>query len=490
MRAGRMGLAILVAWICAANCSSHPSTPSATAPQAPLLSGWANERMGLPVDPLIRIGALSNGFRYYVEPNDGPHGAVSLRLVIEAGAMHDPDGQEGLTHLLAHVVADNAPEASSLKVHPRPADSVFASIFALDLDRGTPASVEEAIAELSALASRPLPLGGFDTAIRTIADETNTADALKTFAPLATSLRDEVMGDHPARRPTVSDAGRLASLPPTALRAFHSAHYRPERAMLVVVGSVDPETTARAIEAKFTAWRGTGEIGHDPTPLAALPPGPDVVIKPNEDRSGVSLLLLNTLPYRDAYRDTNSYREAFVDMVALSAACQRTCPVLGSEAAKQPSTEHVFGPIPNNVPKIRLVVSMSASASEEDAPEMVARMIAIWKQASAGVTEEELQAAIKNVVQQAENKAGSRRLFIRTESHASALALSLPGKPLVISAVQELALTKSMSSTLTLAEVNASLKRRLGVKPRLVATGKITSASALTQAMTEAWESE
>ena len=52
------------------------------------------------VDPLITIGTLPNGLRYYVRPNATPRGRAELRLVVKTGSVLEDDDQRGLAHFV------------------------------------------------------------------------------------------------------------------------------------------------------------------------------------------------------------------------------------------------------------------------------------------------------------------------------------------------------------------------------------------------------
>src|SRR5439155_14456434 len=57
----------------------------------------------VPVDPLITVGTLSNGLRYYVRANGQPQARAELRLVINAGSVLEDDDQRGLAHFVEHM---------------------------------------------------------------------------------------------------------------------------------------------------------------------------------------------------------------------------------------------------------------------------------------------------------------------------------------------------------------------------------------------------
>ncbi len=58
----------------------------------------------LPVDSDVLIGELENGLTYYLRSNDSPGEAVVMHLVVNAGAVLDPDGEEGTAHFLEHML--------------------------------------------------------------------------------------------------------------------------------------------------------------------------------------------------------------------------------------------------------------------------------------------------------------------------------------------------------------------------------------------------
>ena len=54
----------------------------------------------VPVDPLITVGRLPNGLRYYIRENRQPQARAELRLVVNAGSVLEDDDQRGLAHFV------------------------------------------------------------------------------------------------------------------------------------------------------------------------------------------------------------------------------------------------------------------------------------------------------------------------------------------------------------------------------------------------------
>jgi zinc protease len=57
----------------------------------------------VPVDPLITVGTLPNGLRYYIRANRQPQSRAELRLVVNAGSVLEDEDQRGLAHFVEHM---------------------------------------------------------------------------------------------------------------------------------------------------------------------------------------------------------------------------------------------------------------------------------------------------------------------------------------------------------------------------------------------------
>ncbi len=55
-------------------------------------------------DPDALMGTLDNGLRYYLRSNGTPAESLEMRLVVDAGALVDPPGFEGVAHFVEHML--------------------------------------------------------------------------------------------------------------------------------------------------------------------------------------------------------------------------------------------------------------------------------------------------------------------------------------------------------------------------------------------------
>ena len=65
---------------------------------------WLYRGSDIARDPAWRFGTLPNGLRYAVRRNALPAGQVSIRIRIDAGSLHEEDGERGWAHFVEHML--------------------------------------------------------------------------------------------------------------------------------------------------------------------------------------------------------------------------------------------------------------------------------------------------------------------------------------------------------------------------------------------------
>ena len=66
----------------------------------------------VPLDPAVVTGRLPNGVTYLLRRNAQPRARISLRLTVKAGSTNEADDQQGLAHLVEHLLFMVRAEAS------------------------------------------------------------------------------------------------------------------------------------------------------------------------------------------------------------------------------------------------------------------------------------------------------------------------------------------------------------------------------------------
>ncbi len=215
------------------------------------------------LDPrTIQSATLHNGLRLVVcEEVDAS--VVSVEVIVRAGAAHEPPGQEGIAHLLEHVLW-----ASGGTDDPRRRIEAIGGV----VNGGTLRDYTRFYATV--------PAGHLHLAVGALADlvlgdSSDGAAILRESAVIqqeSLGRRDqlrailnqlafeEVYGsDHPYRHSIDGSAQALATVGPTKLSLFQQTWYVPNNTAVVVVGDVDFDEVHAAVE---------GEFGHlVPSPL-------------------------------------------------------------------------------------------------------------------------------------------------------------------------------------------------------------------------------
>jgi len=97
----RVRLVVLVTTIVAA--LGFASAQQVAPPAIPPAVRAATLEQQVPVDPLITVGTLPNGLRYYVRENRQPGARAELRLAVKAGSVLEDEDQRGMAHFVEHM---------------------------------------------------------------------------------------------------------------------------------------------------------------------------------------------------------------------------------------------------------------------------------------------------------------------------------------------------------------------------------------------------
>ena len=82
-------------------------------------------------------------------------------------------------------------------------------------------------------------------------------------------FNEMIFGDHPYGLPTSGYIETIQELSRDDVAAFHQDYYRPNQAIIVVSGDVEPEAVVALLESHFGSWRTGAE---PPPPADTIPP--------------------------------------------------------------------------------------------------------------------------------------------------------------------------------------------------------------------------
>lgn len=219
----------------------------------------------LPVDEDVLIGELANGLTYYVRSNDSPGDSIMMHLVVNAGAVLDPDGAEGAAHFLEHMMfngterftknellevlrdfgADFGPD---LNAYTSPDETVYILDFKLD----RPGAIDLGFTVLSQWASGATLLPADVDAERGIVlDEYRLRD--ETASGRISNFLDAIYYSGTVYEGMLIGGSEESNLSMSAedLRDFYDTWYRPDNMAVVVVGDRPVSEMESLVERHF-----------------------------------------------------------------------------------------------------------------------------------------------------------------------------------------------------------------------------------------------
>lgn len=249
--ARRVRAAALVPAVLALLAALPPAAPAAPAPGAPSFRLPATTRT-----------VLKNGLTVIVLPTQRLP-LVDFRMVVRAGSVADPAGKEGLAGLTAGLLTQGAGKRTAQEI-AEAIDFVGGSL------RAT-ASAEQVVVTCEVLEkdfATGLELFRDVIVSPTFAGEEFARKKEEALGALAASrddpaavadraVRPFLMGDNPLGHPSDGWEASVQTIAREDVAAFHADRVTPDRAILAVVGDVDPKRTIKAIEDAFGDWKAS-----------------------------------------------------------------------------------------------------------------------------------------------------------------------------------------------------------------------------------------
>jgi len=329
-------------------------TPVAEQRAAGGVAGWNIPSDSLQADPDVVFGTLPNGMRYALQRYDTPKGDIAVRFSIKAGSKDELDAQRGAAHFVEHMAfngSKNIPEGQLLPKLQRlglsfgadtnATTSLDFTTYKLDLPNSHPEVVDAALLMMREIADRlTIAPAAVDRERGILLSEASVRND-PNRRRIANVLDAQLPGNRLAGSVT-ADPAKIRQISPNDLRAFYSAHYRPERATLVVVGNIDPTELQRKITATFADWKPTGPAGTDYRgPVAE--PGKPVIGSFSDPAIPEIIMFEKTMPYKPRVNSVAEARQKMLEAIAGQAIANRFQPlalkpdsvVLGAQALSQ-----------------------------------------------------------------------------------------------------------------------------------------------------------
>ncbi len=302
----------------AQSAARKPARPVTTATKsAPV---WPHDVSDIKPDSAVKYGVLANGMRYALMKNATPRGQISIRLRFSAGSLDESDKQLGLAHFIEHMAFNG-----SENVKP---DEFVQKLQTFGLSFGADTNASTGFDETSYRLD--LPRNDADIVDYAMLLMRETASRI-SFSPeeiekeRGVVLSEERLRDGPGLRTAKAQIGLILKgqravdrfpigtpeILKTAPRAefldLYQRNYRPDRAILVVTGDMDPVAMEAMIKQRFGDWKGVG-------PAAARPDLGTVDTTPfiaafHQEAQGQNAISINVVKPYVMERDTLAQRE-------------------------------------------------------------------------------------------------------------------------------------------------------------------------------------
>ena len=208
--------------------------------------------------PRAELRHLENGLTVVLVPSRRAP-VVAHALAYGAGARDEAIGHGGTAHFLEHMMFKGsarfgAGEIDRLTQNLGGSNNAFTNhdltlyYFSFAADRWTLALD----VELDRMQSVLLDRDELDSERRVILEEISMYES-EPWDALDHAVSRELFPDHPYGRSVLGTREELAQIDREVLGAFHERLYRPENAVLSIVGDFDPERAMGEIEARFGA---------------------------------------------------------------------------------------------------------------------------------------------------------------------------------------------------------------------------------------------
>ena len=244
---------------------------------------FPQEGSDLHADPRARFGTLPNGLRYVLLANHEPKQRASLRLLVEAGAVHEKDDQQGLAHFLEHLAFKGSihyPPGTLIKYFQRMgmnfggdtnASTWFTrTLYLLELPDTKAATLAEGFKVLGDYAGGLLlKAEEIDRERGVILSEKRTRDSVGYRTSLATQ-NFLLAGTLFARRDVIGPTEVLQQAGRERFADFYDTWYRPELMTVAIVGDLDAVAVEQQLLAAFSPMQARAPARAQPN-LGEIP---------------------------------------------------------------------------------------------------------------------------------------------------------------------------------------------------------------------------
>jgi zinc protease len=440
-------------------------------------------------DPALVHGSLPNGFQYVLMKNTTPKDRVSIHLNIFAGSVHETDEERGVAHFLEHMLFNGTEHfppgelvtyfqsiGMDFGADANASTSFFHTVYDMDLPKGDPAHLEDALLVIQDYAKGALLLEKEINRERgIILAEKQERDSV-SYRSFKESFAFELPGSILPRRLPIGVESVIETADRKRLKAFYDRWYRPDNMVLVMVGDMDVETAEQLIHKRFQSLhpRAVDNI-FEPVDVQWPPHDGKKSFYLYEPEAGNTQITIERIEYTDFVVETEDrLKQEVTRQLADTILQNRLSNMIRQQTVDFSSASAYFGTFLQHLS----MAAVTADCNPEDWAACLGQLEKILRQAlESGFTQKELERAKSDFISQL--NAGVRQADTRkTPQLARSILRSIQDRTLFLSPRQKKELLTPHIDNLSLGQVNKAFQSAWKPDHRLVlVTGNAQIAS-------------
>jgi len=202
---------------------------------------------------------LPNGLQFiWLEDHTSPTAAIQVWYRV--GSKDDPAGRSGFAHLFEHMMFKSTKRMPSETLDRLTEDvggenNAYTANDVTVYHETVPSNHLQRLlwAEAERLAALTVDVRNFTLEREVVKEEYRQRVLAEPYGEFYEVIEKRSFAEHPYKRPTIGNIAELEAASLEDVRAFHSTFYRPDNAVLVVVGDFDPAQLGKWVDEYFGA---------------------------------------------------------------------------------------------------------------------------------------------------------------------------------------------------------------------------------------------
>ncbi len=451
----------------------------AGAQQPPATINLQNAPLGqtIPVDPLITVGSLPNGLRYYVRENKLPQARAELRLVVKAGSVLEDEDQRGLAHFVEHMAFNGTLHFPKQEIsnfmqslgmrfgaHVNAHTSFDETVYELQIPTSSPAVIDRSLTILEDFAHAV----SFDP-VEIDKERGVILEEWRLGLGASERIQDAqfpilLKGSRYAERLPIGKPDIIRNVNHDRLKQFYTDWYRPDLMAVIAVGDFDKSAIEAQIKTRFASI--PPGASPKPRPDYAVPEQPGTVysVITDPELTQTSVSVFTKMPARDQ-STVGSYRQQMAERLFSGMLSARL-----DELTQQPNAPFLAAQTGRGIfVRTEEVTSLNALVAPGGVERGLAALFTeIDRVARFGFTATELDRQGRDLQRFLENAAVEKNKSPSGPLADEFIRNFLQGEP-IPGIVYEYALNQRFLPEITLAELNALAREWMPDRNRVVA---------------------